>query len=94
LTFGFFHESVAPGLLSIPFRPFQICSKILGDIRNFVIITGISDIGDKLFASVNDTGNKLFPVSLLLAPVSWTPAIMRCPGFSSLVTMICVFAMF
>jgi hypothetical protein len=38
-----------------------------------VIITGISDIGDKLFTSVNDTGNKLSPVSLL-------PVIHRCPG--------------
>jgi hypothetical protein len=51
--------------------------KIRGDIHNFVRIP-----------SVNDTGNKLLPVSLLLAinysPVSLTPVIKPYPGFSSI----------
>jgi hypothetical protein len=38
--------------------------KILGDILNFVFIAGVNDNGDKLFTSVNATGDKLLPVSL------------------------------
>jgi hypothetical protein len=32
-----------------------------------VFIAGVSDTGNKLFTSVNDTGDKLSPVSLLSA---------------------------
>ena len=63
-TSGFFHESVSPRPPSIPLEPFRIFSKIRGDIRELMFITG-----------VNDTGEKLLPVSL-------TPAINLCHGFS------------
>ncbi len=53
--FGFFYESVSPGPLGIPFCPLRI----RGDIRNFV---GIAS--DKLSTGVNNTDNKLLPVSL------------------------------
>jgi hypothetical protein len=43
--FWFFHESVSPKPLSIPLRPFQIFSKICGDIRSSRLTTGV--INDK-----------------------------------------------
>jgi hypothetical protein len=39
-------------------EPFQIFTKL----RNFVIIAGVNDTGDKLFTVVNDTGDKLCTV--------------------------------
>jgi hypothetical protein len=33
-------------------------SKIRGDIRELMFITGVNDTGDKLFSGVNDTGEK------------------------------------
>jgi hypothetical protein len=51
----FFHESVSPQPQSIQLRPFQIFSKIRGDIRESRCTTGISDTGGK-FA----TGGKFF----------------------------------
>jgi hypothetical protein len=45
---GFFHESVSPQPQSIPSRPFQIFSKIRGDIRKSRCTTGINDTGGKL----------------------------------------------
>jgi hypothetical protein len=40
--------------------PFQISTKIRGgDIRNFVIIAGVNNTGDKLFISVNINGDVL-----------------------------------
>jgi hypothetical protein len=38
---------------------FQISTKILGDIHNFVIITGVNNTGDKLFIGVNINGDVL-----------------------------------
>ncbi len=52
----FFHESVSPRPPSIPLEPFWIFSKIRGDIRELMFITGVND--DKLFSGVNDTGEK------------------------------------
>ncbi len=43
----FFHKSVSPGPLSIPLGPFQIFSKILGDIREWMCISGVNDTGEK-----------------------------------------------
>jgi hypothetical protein len=36
----FFHESLSPGPQSIPLGPFRIFSKIRGDIRELMFITG------------------------------------------------------
>jgi hypothetical protein len=44
---GFFHESVSPKLLIIPLGPFQIFSKIRGDIRSSRFATGVVDTGGK-----------------------------------------------
>jgi hypothetical protein len=41
-------------------EPFWIFSKIRGDIRELMLITGVNDTGDKLFSGVNDTGDKFF----------------------------------
>jgi hypothetical protein len=66
---GFFRESVSPQPQSIPLGPFQIFSKIRGDIRK-----------PRCTAGVNDTGcaPNLPPVSLTpvatLPPVSTTLA--------------------
>ncbi len=38
--------------------PFWIFSKIRGDIRELMFITGVNDTGEKLFNGVNDTGEK------------------------------------
>ncbi len=57
-TSGFFLELLSPGPLSIYTGPFWIFSKIRGDIRKWMFITGVNDTGDKLFTGVNDTGNK------------------------------------
>jgi hypothetical protein len=43
---------------SIPFRPFQICSKIRGDIRESRCTTGINDTGGEIATGINDTGGK------------------------------------
>jgi hypothetical protein len=55
---GFFHESVSPQPQSIPFRPFQIFSKIRGDIRESRCTTGVNDTGGKIAAGINNTGGK------------------------------------
>ncbi len=47
LTTGFFHESVSPKPLRIPFRPFRIFSKIRGYIRSSRCTTGVVDTGGK-----------------------------------------------
>jgi hypothetical protein len=57
---GFFHESVSPQPQSIPLRPFQIISKICGDIRNSRSTTGVNDTGGKFATGINDTGIKFF----------------------------------
>jgi hypothetical protein len=74
---GFFHETVPHGSLSIRLVSFRIFQKIGGDIRNFVFII-----------IVNDNGDKLLPVSLLLAInycrcLELKPAIKPSPGFST-----------
>jgi hypothetical protein len=53
-----------PGTPEHPLGPLQIFTKIRGDIRNFVFITSVNDKGNKLYTGVNDTGDKLLPVSL------------------------------
>ncbi len=45
---GFFHQSVSPQPLSIPFGPFRIFSKIRGDIRRSRLTTGVVDTGGKM----------------------------------------------
>ncbi len=44
---GSFHESVFPQPQSIPLRPFQIFSKIHGDIRSTRFATGVNDTSGK-----------------------------------------------
>jgi hypothetical protein len=44
---------------SIPLGPFQIFSKIRGDIRMSRCTTGINDTGGKFATGVNDTGGKI-----------------------------------
>jgi hypothetical protein len=44
---GFFHDSVSPQPLSIPFGPFRIFSKIRVDIRSSRLTTGVVDTGGK-----------------------------------------------
>ncbi len=56
--FWFFYESVSPQPQSIPFTPFQIFSKIRGDIRKSRCTTGLNDTGGKFATGVNDTGGK------------------------------------
>ena len=46
---GFFHESVFPQPQSILLGPFQIFSKIRGDIHKSRCTTGINDTGGKFF---------------------------------------------
>ena len=58
---GFFHESVFPQPQSIPLGPFQIFSKIRGDIRKSRCTTGINNTsvtGGKIAANINNTGGK------------------------------------
>jgi hypothetical protein len=40
--FSFFHESVFPGPLSIPLGPFQLFSKIRGENREWMFISGVN----------------------------------------------------
>jgi hypothetical protein len=47
----------------------------LDRICNFVLITGVNDMADKLFIGVNNTGDKLSLVK---------PVIKPCLGFSSI----------
>jgi hypothetical protein len=54
-TSSFFHESVSPWPFSIRLGSFRLFSKICGDIRELMFITGTSD---KLFRGVVDTGEK------------------------------------
>ncbi len=43
----FFHESVSPRPPSIPLKPFWIFSKIHGDIRELMFITGVNNTGEQ-----------------------------------------------
>jgi hypothetical protein len=58
LLLDFFHESVYPQPQSIPLGPFQIFSKIRGDIGKSRCTTGINDTGGKFATGINDTGGK------------------------------------
>jgi hypothetical protein len=75
--FWFFHESVCPKPLSIPNGPFQIFSKIRGDIRSSKCTTGVVDTGGSFAAGVFDTGGNFPPASFTpaanLPPVSFIP---------------------
>ncbi len=57
LLLVFFMNQFPP---SIPFTPFQIFSKIPGDIRVSRCTTGINDTGGKFVTSISDTGGKFF----------------------------------
>ncbi len=46
-AFGFFHESFSPKPLIIPIGPFQMFSKIRGDIRSSRFATHVVDTGGK-----------------------------------------------
>jgi hypothetical protein len=48
-----------PGPQVFHWSLFEFISKIRGDIRELMFITGVVDTGDKLFSGVNDTGKKL-----------------------------------
>ncbi len=49
--------------MGILLEPFQIFTKLRGNIHNYVfIIAGVSDTGDKLFTVVSDIGDKLCTV--------------------------------
>jgi hypothetical protein len=66
LLLVFFTNQFPPLPQSIPLGPFQIFSKIRGDIRKSRCTTGINDAGGKFvtsFASVVDTGGKFAPVT-------------------------------
>ncbi len=52
---AFFMNQCPPGP---QVEPFWIFSKIRGDIRELMFITGVNNTGDKLFSGVNDTGEK------------------------------------
>ncbi len=54
-----FHKTVSPQPQSIPLRPFQIFSKVRGDIRESRCTTDINDTGGKFATGVNDTGGKM-----------------------------------
>ncbi len=56
----FFYESVSHLPLNILLGPFRFFTKICGDLRNFMFITGVKDTGDTLLTSVNYTSDKLF----------------------------------
>jgi hypothetical protein len=56
-------------------------TKIRRDSHNFMFIAVVVDTGDKLFTGVNDTSDKLLPVTLLLAiNYRLTPVIKPGPG--------------
>jgi len=60
-SFCFFHESVSPQPWSIALGPFQIFSKICGDICKSRCTTSINDTGGKFFhqfPSTVDTSGK------------------------------------
>ncbi len=46
-TSGFFHKSVSPGPLSIPLGSFRIFLKIRGDFREWMLISGVNDTGER-----------------------------------------------
>jgi hypothetical protein len=54
----FFMNQCPPGPQVFHWCLFEFFSKILGDICEFMFITGVKDTGDKLFSGVNDTGKK------------------------------------
>ncbi len=58
LDFKFFSWICVPQAPSIPLEPFWFFSKIRGDIRKLMFITGVNATGDKLFSGVNNTDEK------------------------------------
>jgi hypothetical protein len=59
LLLVFFRESFSLQPQSIPLGPFQIFSKIRGDIRKSRCTTGINDTGGKFATDVKDTDGKI-----------------------------------
>jgi hypothetical protein len=45
-------------------EPFQIFTRICGEIQSFVCIAGVNNTDNMLFTGVNDTGGNISPVSL------------------------------
>ncbi len=45
--FRFLHKSVSPGPLSIQLGSFRIFSKIRGDNREWMFVSGVNDTGEK-----------------------------------------------
>jgi hypothetical protein len=60
LLLVFFMNQFPPQPKSIQFRPFQIFSKIRGDIRESRCTTGINDTGGKFAIGISDNGGKFF----------------------------------
>ncbi len=54
----FFMNQGPPGPQEFYWSLFEFFSKIRGDIRKLMFITGVNDTGDNLFSGVNDTGKK------------------------------------
>ncbi len=99
LLLFFFHESVSPKPLIIPLGPFQIFSKIRGDIRSYEIIFNHffwTPLGSRVAAGVVDTGGKLPSASLKpvvnLPPVSLTPVANLPPLSTTIVKLLEKFA--
>jgi hypothetical protein len=65
LTRDFFHKSVSPAPLSIPLGPFQIFSKIRGDICEWMFISGVNDTSEKRNIFWNKFFFKYFVESLV-----------------------------
>jgi hypothetical protein len=51
---------VSPGPLSISLGSFWIFSKIRGDIREWILISGVNDTAEKFISGVVDTGEQFF----------------------------------
>ncbi len=64
--FWFFHESVSPQPQSIPVGPFQIFSKIRGDIFKSRCTNGINDTGGKFAIGINNTSRILCQIMVFL----------------------------
>jgi hypothetical protein len=81
--FRLFHESVPPLAPKYPVGTFRVLRKFTDTFAAVVYCRSVIDTGDKMFTGVNDTGEKLSPVSLLptdkLLRVSLTQVISSIP---------------
>jgi predicted ATPase len=58
-------------------EPFRIFSKIRGDIRELMFITGVKNTGNKLFSRVNDTSEK-FIAGVVEKCFQWSGSMRKC----------------